>query len=105
MNWMLLATAAVLLALNMTASLSVLRNPLLARQQRASQLLVVWLLPAVGAIICLAMPSVDLPAASAPLDRTAFVDSADAGGAKWDAPPGANLCGCADSSGGGDGAD
>jgi hypothetical protein len=105
MDWKLLIAVAALLALNAAASLRVVRNPFLATRQKATQLSLVWLLPAVGSIICLVMPSTDRLEAGTSFDKNAFVDSVDASGAGWDAPPDASQCGFDSSGGGADGGD
>lgn len=50
---------ALVLGLNLVASVVVLGRGELAAGSRAGQLLVVWLLPLVGAIVCMAMATAE----------------------------------------------
>lgn len=52
MPWPLFLLAAVLLAANLVATVVVLRSELYSGPQRALQLALVWLLPVLGAIVC-----------------------------------------------------
>lgn len=49
----ILLLAVGLLLLNAVASVRVWHRPQVPQQQRAAQLLVVWLLPVVGALLCM----------------------------------------------------
>ncbi|MGQ5270749.1 hypothetical protein [Xanthomonas arboricola] len=105
MGWPLIAAIIALLALNAFASLGVLRSGNLPLQRRFVQLALVWLVPVVGAVLCLSFLATDTISDEQSLDRTAFVDNADAGGLPYDAAPGSSLCGCSVSdTSGGDGA-
>lgn len=80
MNWVFFTIAALILCLNGACSFVIARNSFLSSWQRLTQLLVVWLLPVLGAIICLAVAASQSQERVSGLDNTAFVDSADAGG-------------------------
>lgn len=52
MSWHLIVLI-VLVGLNIVATVKILRSDLLGPQQRALQILLVWLIPIVGATVCL----------------------------------------------------
>jgi hypothetical protein len=104
MSWPLAAVLFAWLGLNGLASVAVLRNQSLPATKRLLQLALVWLLPVIGAVICLAFVLSDARERATDLDRTAFIDNADASGQPVDMAPGSSICGCVGSdSGGGDG--
>ena len=98
----LLFLGIAILALNAFASARVVRSTDIPRARKAAQLALIWLLPVLGSIACLVFLRTDRLELAGGLDKTAFAENADAGGAPWDAPPGSGICGCGDS-GGGDG--
>lgn len=99
MSWLFTTIAALLLCLNLLGSLVVLRNRDLSASQRALQLLVIWLVPVVGSIICTTLASSLSNNHDPGLGREAFVDNVDAGDGGPTGVPG--ICGCSS----GDGAD
>lgn len=50
-----LAALAIILGLNVKATISILRDTFSERTQKIAQLLIVWLVPIVGAIVVLAI--------------------------------------------------
>lgn len=102
MSWPLASVLAVWLALNVVASVVVLRNPFLPATKRLFQLALVWLFPVVGAVVCLAFISSEATERASVLDRTAFVDNADASGGPVAASPDPDIGGCLGANSGGD---
>ena len=98
-HWTILVTA--LLLLNGLASVRIIRDENLSVVRRITQLLVVWLVPVVGAVICLVLGANDVLAWSS-RDRTAFVNNADASGEQSIAHS-VSLEACTGDGGGGDG--
>lgn len=105
MDTPLILGLVVLLCLNAVSSVRVVRADDTPGARKAAQLILIWALPVLGAIACLAVLRSDSIEFAAGLDRTAFTENADAGGAQWDAPPGAGICGCGDAGGGDGGGD
>jgi hypothetical protein len=87
---------AIALLLATAATRAVLRNESLSGAQRALQLAFIWLVPGIGPLVCLAVDRSIRGETSMHVDRTAFVDSADAGGSSWDVVPGSDIRGCSD---------
>lgn len=77
MNWPMASVLAAWLVLNLLASAAVLRNPLLPASKRLIQLALVWLLPVVGAVVCLVFVSSATADGVPTSGRTAFGDGAD----------------------------
>jgi len=102
MVWPLIAVFFIWLGLNVLASFAVLRKTELPANKRSLQLVLVWLLPVIGAVVCLAFVLTDTRDSRPSLDKTAFVENADASGPDMVGP---GICGCSDSGGGGDGGD
>ncbi|WP_439450546.1 hypothetical protein [Stenotrophomonas sp. ATs4] len=73
-----LVLIALVLGLNLVASFVVLRRDDLGGGSRAGQLLVVWLLPLVGAIVCMAMATADGSTGRADGSAVGAYDSAGA---------------------------
>jgi hypothetical protein len=94
MSWLWVSALVAFLALNAIASIKLIASQSHSIRQRTLQLVLVWLVPIVGAVVCLAFLVTDTVIEPHSLDRTAFADNADASGAPWDTPPGASLCGC-----------
>ena len=92
MSWLFVAIATLLLCLNLAGSLVVMRNLDLSASQRAIQLLVIWLVPVIGSIICMSFSSSQSDNRDLALDRTAFADNVDAGDGGPSGVPG--ICGC-----------
>lgn len=100
-----LVLIALVLGLNLVASFVVLGRDDLPVSSRAGQLLVVWLLPLVGAIVCMAMATADGAPARADGSGGGAYDSS--GGSSGDSPSHSHhsysSSDCGDSGGGGDG--
>lgn len=60
MSWQTIGLV-VLVGLNIFATVRIFPSDLLAPQQRALQILVVWLIPVVGAIVCLVVSASHAP--------------------------------------------
>ena len=106
MSWFWILALAALVILNGIASVRLVASQSLSPPQRAAPLLLVWLVPAVGAIVTLSFLTTDTLHDTPSIDRTAFIDNADAVDGSWNAPPGESICGCSGSAsgdGGGDG--
>ena len=105
MSFLWIFALASLAILNGFASNRLVASQALSRRQRAIQLLLVWFVPVVGAVLTLIFLSMDTLHAPASVDKTAFVDNVDAVNPDWNAPPGSSICGCSGSGegGGGDG--
>lgn len=101
--WIIMLLAV--LVVNVLSSIRIARRVSLSRTQRLVQFAIVWCVPIVGAIVCLAVISIDAVLEEAVPDTTSFVESGAAGAIEWDAPPGGSLCGCGGSDAGGDGGD
>lgn len=80
MNWETIGPVA-LMGLNIFATIRIFRSDLLAKQ-RVLQLLLVWLIPVVGAIVCLVINASD--SSSRDKTRDPNFDPADA---QWDVVP------------------
>lgn len=96
MDWFWVLALVGLIALNAVASFKILANPTMDVSRRFMQVALIWLVPVIGSVVCLAFLATDTVPDKPGLDRTAFVQNADIGGDPWDAPPGANICGCSD---------
>lgn len=97
-------TIAVLLlvALNLAASFSIVRNRL-PLAPRLFQLALVWLLPVVGAVVCLAFAASERGRSSGG-ESAPFVEGADPAGAAMNTSFSSDTGGCPGSDGGcGDG--
>jgi hypothetical protein len=105
MDWPTIAIIITWLVLSGLASLIVLRNSASSSTRRFIQLAIVWALPVLGAIICLAVISAQSQARASSLDRAAFTENTGAAAPDIDMPPGSSICGCSSSDGGGDGGD
>jgi len=82
MSWLTIILCA-LVVLNATATAAVLRNGLFTARQRVLQLLLAWLIPVVGAVICLIV--VATQKSGLDVTRDANFHPADA---HWDVVPG-----------------
>ncbi|CAM4196660.1 hypothetical protein [Stenotrophomonas lactitubi] len=100
-----LVLIALVLGLNLVASFVVLGRDDLRVSSRAGQLLVVWLLPLVGAIVCMAMATADgSPARGDGNGGGAYDSSGGSSGDSHSHPSYSSTdCGSGDSGGGGDG--
>lgn len=103
MAWAWFVVLGVLVAMNGWATWRVLQDATLPASRRRAQIALVWLLPAIGAVVCLAFVSATSGREDT-LDRTAFVDNA----AAWDvgtaeAMPSAGADAGGGDAGGGDG--
>lgn len=87
---------AVVVLINAVASLRVLRIPVFSRSQRVLQLALIWLVPIIGAGICIAFATSQALGPAAPSTHDPLYLPSD-GGAPDD--PSLGICGC----GGGDG--
>lgn len=107
MDWQT-AVVGVLVLINAVASLAVVRSPVLSGGQRVVQLGVIWLLPLIGAVICLAFAITEARAVRDSLSPAQVsVDHGDGGfvatGAfAGDCFGGGDACGGGDGGGGGD---
>ncbi len=112
MDPLLVALLLLTLALNLAASVLVLRATGLSGGQRARRFALVWLLPVLGAIVCLAGASIRGPRGDARRARGgdgAWIAASDGGGAarakghgSHDAHDGSGDGGAGDGGGGGD---
>ncbi len=100
MSWPWISTLCALLVLNTVASVRVLRNPAVSTTQHIFQLVLVWLLPVVGAVVCLVFLQAESPSSATSLNQDAF-GGVDPGGGEWDIPPGGSICGCGGAGSGG----
>ena len=80
----LIALSALVLVLNLFGSVAILRTPLFSGAQRLLQLLVVWLVPIIGAIVCRVFVASQSRDQVPGLDRTAFADGPCAGPVEHD---------------------
>ena len=101
MSWLGILAVVSLLLLNAVATLRLFQGKDIPRTRRLAQLAVIWLVPVVGPVVCLTLLATDKLEKTAPLDRTAFTNNADADGTSWNAPPGAGICGSASTDSGG----
>ena len=91
---------AVVLIINIVASARVLRVPDLSRSQRHFQLALIWIVPIIGSVVCLAFASSQTFGPFSPSTHDPLYLPADGGGPEG---PGIGICGCSGSDGGGDG--
>ncbi|MEZ0470681.1 hypothetical protein [Luteimonas salinilitoris] len=103
MDWTVVVALLALLALNALASLAVLRDPASLAGRRFAQLAIVWLLPVVGAIVCLAVASAHAHGDRAASNAAPFADNAVGG--DMHAGASAGDCGGFGADGGGCGGD
>ena len=95
---LILLIVAVVVILNLFASLAVLRVAELSPSQRLLQLALIWLIPVLGAIVCAAFASSQALGSSARGTIDPLYLPADGGG-----PDGPGFCGSSGGDGGGDG--
>ena len=93
MTSLAIAALVAVLALNLVTSVVILRSPAFTGAQRATQMLVAWLLPIVGAVVCLVFVTSQSRDDDAGIDRMAFVDGPCAVAGR---PDGNGACGCGD---------
>jgi hypothetical protein len=96
-NWMIYSLALLAL-LNFAASVAIIRADSLARAQRSVQIVLVWLVPVVGAVLALAFLAADRPTAQVLSGH----DPALGPGDETSLARGPTLCGCSGSGGGDD---
>lgn len=94
MIYLVIAALVLVSALNIVTCVAILRSPFFNRSQRVLQMLIVWLIPVVGAIVCFVFLASQSRDEAAGLDRTAFVDGPCAVDGK---PDGHGGCGGGDS--------
>jgi len=102
MSGLSVTITALLLCLSLAGSLIVLRNQDLSTSQRGIQLVVIWVLPFIGSIICMSF-ALSQSDSELALDRRAFAENVDAEDGGPSGVPG--ICGCSsgDSADGGSG--
>ena len=93
----LIALSALVLVLNLFGSVAILRSPMFSGAQCFLQLLVVWLVPIIGAIVCLVFVASQSRDQGPGLDKTAFADGPCSVDGK---PDGNGVCGSAGDAGG-----
>jgi len=93
MTSFVIAALVLVSALNIVTCIAILRSPFFNRSQRLLQILVVWSIPVVGAIVCFVFLASQSRDEAAGLDRTAFVDGPCAVDGK---PDGHGGCGSGD---------
>src|SRR5687768_112748 len=93
MSWPWICALGVLFTLNVIASIRVVGNSTMPTAPRTLQLLLVWIVPVIGAVVCLSFVATDTVGNAGSLDRTAFADNAGVGHPLSDASPGASVCG------------
>ncbi len=96
MSWQAVILGLLVL-LDLGATLAVLRNPALSSGQRAFQAVLVWLLPPIGAVVCLVFASMDAREEARSLSQHDPLLHPNDAGAPVDGP---SLCGCAGDGGG-----
>jgi len=103
MHWTLAVFAVLLLMVDIAASVSAIRDPLLSGSQRMTQLALIWLVPVLGAVFCLVFRAT-IDRATPSFDREAFVESsgADATQLNYSSFEGPNGCDAAGGDGGSD---
>jgi hypothetical protein len=92
MSWPLVVLAVLVACLNVGASVALTRNTALSTSQFRAQLAVIWLLPILGAIICLLVGSMQSREQAASVHGGVFVDTIDQAGTDMHLPPGAGPC-------------
>ncbi len=93
MGWLVATILFGCFALNVLASVFVLRHQLTPVRLRVLQLVVVWFVPILGAFICLAILGSDSIVGT---QGDGFVDGVDAWGAQDGLPQGSPACGCSE---------
>lgn len=98
MELILLFVAAVVI-INVIASIAVLRVSVFSSPQRLLQLALIWLVPVIGAVVCMAFASSQALGPASPNAVDPLYSPLDGG-----APDGLGigLCGCSGGDGGGD---
>jgi len=94
-----LVVLAIALA-NAAASWAVLRIPVFSATQRRLQLLLIWLVPILGAIICVVFARSQALGPASPSTFDPLYHPSDGGGPDG---PGLGICGCEGSAGDGTG--
>ena len=103
MDWQT-AVVGVLVLINAVASLAVMRSPLLSGGQRVFQLGLIWLLPLIGAVICLTFAITEARAGRDSLSSSQVsIDSGDGGLIATGSFSSDCFAGGGDACGGGDG--
>ena len=94
-----LLLVAVVMLINVAASVVVLRVSVFSPSQRVLQLALIWLVPVIGAVVCAAFASSQAlgPASPSTIDPLYLPND---GGAPDG--PGIGICGCSGGDGGGD---
>ena len=93
-----LLLVAVIVLINVAASIAVLRVSVFAPSQRLLQLALIWLVPVLGAIVCAAFASSQALGPASPSTIDPLYLPSDGGAPDG---PGMGLCGCAGGDGGG----
>lgn len=92
-----MVSLALLIGLNLLASVAVVRSASFSAAQRRAQIALIWVVPVVGGIIALAFIATDVPA-----HREAFVrDSGIHAGEETTLAHVPSPCGCSSDAGGG----
>jgi len=87
---------------NFIASIAVLRVSVYSTQQRLLQLALIWFVPIIGAIVCVAFASSQALGPGPPNTMDPLYLPSDGGAPEG---PGIGICGCGSIDGGGDGGD
>lgn len=98
---LIITLVIAIVVFNITATITVLRPGSLSRNQRIAQIMLVWLIPVIGAVICLAVTASQIREIPPTRKHDPLHLPSDGG-----APDGASIgiCGCGgDSSGDGGG--
>jgi hypothetical protein len=95
-----LLLAAVAAFINVVASVVVLRVSVFSTSQRLLQLAFIWLVPVIGAVVCVEFASSQALGPASPSTIDPLYLPSDGGAPDG---PGIGLCGCSGSDGGGDG--
>jgi hypothetical protein len=96
MQLTLLAIAVVAL-INIVASVAVLRVPALSPSQRLLQFGLIWLVPIIGAVVCIVFASSQALDPTSPSTVAPLYLPSDGGGPDG---PGIGICGCSGGDGG-----
>ena len=95
-----LLLVAVVAVVNVVASVVVLRAPVFSLSQRLLQLGFIWLVPIIGAVVCMAFASSQALGPASPSTMDPLYLPSDGGAPDG---PGIGICGCSGGDGGGDG--
>ena len=97
---LILLLVAVAALINIAASVVVFRVSVFSSSQRLLQLAFIWLVPIIGAVVCMVFASSQALGANSPRTIDPLYHPSDGGAPDG---PGIGICGCGGTDGGGDG--